>query len=916
MPFTISSEHRVSQNPTSTPKGPLTATETAKQARDAKRTFEVNKFRYGVNAGEARGRKEIVITQETENSYTSFMRDYLATIGRDLENNPDFRENKYAQIGIMFYDALTTNGKPDAKKIEELFNKEESWGTITLLMEEYASQMNRAQGFTSGIVPDNQISSTVGERAVGAESGEEHEGFWRSLGNAGAAMRSMLSGEPEMCLAADTDMFRAIKGNKEEKEYFQAITGLDLDNLDVYTSGRLRKVSGRVLNTNRFAKDAQNEALKALGARRDFLKNIGVVAKRLDTLPEEPILRNTVVEKGFGQDDTLWVREVIRIFSPNSGGIKDLSGNNPGDPTFCRPSPAGRFDWNLLNRVENVQRFNRARREILAKMATDLLKDALNQEGAHIKTDVDKRKDSTVDSARKQEAKTKQDALNNNKEEAEGKKDSFKTIGEKEAEIKKLEKQLDEDYKLPTFGVGFVGAIEKEVDTLNNELNGVAGASGLKAQLQATRSNWQGEFDTQYTATIASWRKGMGAADKLDNELLKQSATVAADTKHGDELRRLENEVREKSKKVTDLNSLRDQYQKATKGLAEAEVEVVRNIPKDLTETSQAYEELVNNPGPPPSTITDVDLDKKTVDQLIKKATKPPYKKKNKTPTEQEELRKLIIRAKTERRARLVEEYNPSGTTAEVKSFDDVINGGVVSANALLSMPDKQLLHILDTDPAYATLRAVGKLTRDILDEAKKVAQRKLSLRYRFSMEEQVKDFDDQVKVQQEIIDKEDEKEKKAKEKAKGTSDIMGRQGEIFHQSLKIKDETDRFASVAKLTNADTTYSQAERQKGLSKGYYEMMNMLFSYQSEQGLERTKRFEELYAFMPPKELARRLNESLGLGVSGVGATEIDIVLTRLRDRVRGMPGVDKISYPELYSSFRKLINQLGKEAAVA
>lgn len=896
-----------------------------KEPKSTGETFDRTKFIQGVDTGreinwrgqEVKTRKEFKITKETRDKFTHFLTDYVAQVGRGLRENPNFRDNPYSRVGIRFYDALTVNGEVEPTKMTEFLKKEENWALTLGVMDQYILDIKKAQGFMSLIEFEgkrNSVANPITIRTTPAD-------FWSKFGErAGAAIRWFLDKSPDIKLVPNADLFKAMQGDDAKKAYFKTMTGMDLDDYQV-AGNRIQKVQGRVPSSNRDPKELQKEATKVILARRAFLGSFADL-KKLDSSPHEQLARNTIVKNGFEQSSVILYQDIIDELQVNQGGIRDWADRGVDDPNFCMSVGVGFMgpgipDYENLDTVGNIERWEQASFAILDKMSVSQLGDAIHQKNVGLKSDVKARAASTVESARKQEAKTQQSELEAKKTDIAGKKESFKTFDEKETAIKKLEKDLVERFGLP-FGTDFVGAIDAEVTKLTDELNGAVGVLGLKEQSLVARQNWQREYDTQYAGIATAWRAGMGAADRLDMAAVKESATAAADMRYGDERKRLERDVSDREQRVLNLNNLKDQYGKAIKALAEAEAELVRNVPKDLNETSKSYEILIN-PAGGGATIADTDLDKKTVDELIKDATRSPYSIRNRTPEDKENLRRLIIRAKTERRARLVGDYSSPGTGSEIASFNSVVAapGTTINEDALLSMPDGQLLHKLNTDAVYAPIRialVAPRTIRDILNEAKKVAQSKLALRYKISIEEQVKDFDEQIKTQQGIIDKEDKKEAKAKEKAGYADAILSRQGEILRQHARVKKEVDKFTDNTALVNTDTTFTEAERAKGQPKGYYEMMNLLFNYQAKQGLERASYFEKLYQFMPPKELARRLNESFGLGTMGAGATDINIILQAIQNRIKSH-GADKISYSEIIDGLDKFMVQLGKEAAV-
>lgn len=860
------------------PKAPLTP---------PGRTFERREFVDEVGTGKNVGYKDkevgkagdmVTISKETEAQYVDFLNTYLSKFSDAIKLNPSLRENKSAAAGIQLLDMLTTNGKLDPKKISTFLNHKEGWIVATEAMNEYALQLNAVLGFVADTRPPSERGELLKQGRVKIEG-------LKWFGRMGGFENPF--GTKFVHFNQRTDLFQALKNDPEQKAYIKAVMSIDLD--DYRTSpthpGMLEKDPGRVMSDNRSPESLRRNVLQLMQARREFLKDLGIPLKKIDSLPEEALLTQRILSEGFGETSLKWEKEIIDAFKPNEGGYID------GDI-------AG-----------NIARFNKARREVMLHHVSEIIiKDAL-QNPDKIASAVQTRLKAVKDTGktgegaiRSKEATDKKAGLEAEKTTAEGKRNLTTVLEEKRNAVKDLETKLQSEYGLP-IGTGLAATVDAEIAGIDNEIKGTpATPGGLLAQRQTASTAWEALVKTQRDAeatrqrTLLGNKQGnidIGAIEQKTRESLKDTAEKRA-------LDDIDSQIQEKKTRQENLKALKNEYANAQKLSAQTENDFLRNkdVPKNLVEIRNDYERFVNAAG---ATITPTQLEVQTVDQLIALATAPPYSLPNTTPEQQKSLREMLLRAKTEHKAMQTETYDLS-SQAQRDALSNTINvpGATINLNSLVTMPEQQLAFLLAQPPYNLAQRDIQAR----LPLAQAEARKKLILRYKTGIEEQMVDFYNQIKTQGEIIKSAGNLDK-AKEVLEMTNTILINQGEIFGRVIAIPREVDKYTDPNVVGNTDTEYSQAEREKALPKAYYEMLNVLFDYQhggkiGDETLSREEYFKKLYDFLPPDKLLNLMWKSIGIpGPFLFNFSSLD-------------PS-NFTSNTELLIGFKKLLMSLGKEA---
>lgn len=143
------------------------------------------------------------------------------------------------------------------------------------------------------------------------------------------------------------------------------------------------------------------------------------------------------------------------------------------------------------------------------------------------------------------------------------------------------------------------------------------------------------------------------------------------------------------------------------------------------------------------------------------------------------------------------------------------------------------------------------------------------------------------------------------------TLELMNKQGEIYSKASNFTYDAPRLLDNNPIAAADPNFTQAERNLGAPRGYYEIMDMLFDYRKRDNREAY--FEQISRFLPPdtvpgNTLAGLLNEYLNLGfVPPPPPTMINVLNTAMTGYNLGL-----LAPPNFRRAFRDIINRLYQE----
>lgn len=872
----------------------------------------------------------VTINPEVDKEYTDWTRNYVKDLSDAFARDPSLKQNKMARADVELVKALTNaDDQPDMDKINKFFDSANGWIVMTNVMSRYAFYANSALG--RGLESDTTRNPT---------DQSEHQRV--RLDNKGVLpyLRKRLPGlfvddmkdDRQIDFTRDVTVFMSIKRNSDERAYVKAITGRDLDNLEAAADDTIITTPGMTDNSTRTPEALRVEITSIVNAKRDFLRQIGVPPRLIDTFPEETLLNGaTPGTRSSEQASTSWERDISDAFNSNRGGMRDGLGNFKqkrdarGNWISNLPVPGAPVlptDYDVAahgeDRAGNAKRLDEARVGVIIKRTAEAMKGVFGREGEKLKSTLDNRikNSKAADQETINKAKEEQKTLKT-KEADEKTKDPLKTVNEKRDTVKNIEDRLVKEFVPGGILPGGVEAtIKDEIDKIDLRIKGPAtvgatlSATGLLAERRDIIEAMRKEASTASATEIGiqgAAIKGIKGATVNAAEI-KAAAQKAAEDNWKQSLEDLDKERTELTKRKTDLESLRNSYKTAVPERTRAETEFANNAKKNLVATEQAYDTLVAHP----ANINTTQLESLTVDQLISLTTISPYGPAGAgypyaSTLDKETLRKLIIDAKTEQEADKIETTSEPSPLNQTIAFNEVTAaiGGTINADSVLTMNLPDLKYTL-ANPPYAMTPA--DITTK-LPLAQEEAKKRLMLRYKTNHEQTLKDYTTQIDELDKIINNPKD-QTRITEFQKKTQTIWDRQDKILNEVTTIKKDSQKYIDRT-LVNAsptiDTEFSAAEKTAVAPKGYYQLLNTLFDYQAGfEGKSREEYFKEVSAVIPPAKLAILLNESFHLRIA---APTIDSALRRLGQEI----GPKDMSQLEIRLAFENMIVKLTREA---
>lgn len=707
-----------------------------------------------------------------------------------------------------------------------------------------------------------------------------------------------------------------------EAAYIKAMLGVDTwDLVNNPATGRVELRPGQIRETGSIER-LREEVLSGIFSRLEFYQSYtGIPMEQLDALPEQFLYAMTDLQPERVDDDLS--RDIIERFK-----------------AFGNPDP---------NIAVNLTRFRQARAEVICRYVRQFAQensDEFTSKGETasarrtaatrvIEGKINARKDTAESTRRTAEAAKRKTELTAKKDEVTTKQKTYEAWKNKQEEQRKaveqatdLVAQLRKEFSTLldlSPDLTNINAIFTEINTLLYDPANPD--NGYRQKLSETKLNkqemitqnlnklYQARFD-QINTLSPDAQRSVNVVD-ITADIIKTANATAEAT--------YDIQIEELQKKVDRLTALKESLEKAQKAystctteITKAESEIINTAPKDLVETVAAYNQIIAAAG---ATVNTDQLRQFTVEQLIPFLIALPYNQPNGTVEQQAALRQLVIRAKTEMKAKDIETYETSPVD-QIAAYDRVINsaGAVITANDLLTRTTEQLDIVL-TQPPYNMVDETVR--KQALQYAQIEARKRLRIRYEVSLGEQAKDLDERIKVTDSQINNKDVQKTIEAESArlKVTKDIMARQGQVFTLASLVTADSGRYFDTTAIGAADTTLTATERAQynsaQLPRGYLELMNGFFNYQfaSEADVsrnpdygDRDKYFQTLLATLPPDKLAEILDKSLNLAIS---SPTINGVLTAIRVRI----GAGVTSSLELQQAFRDVINKLRDEAVV-
>ncbi|QQG40744.1 MAG: hypothetical protein HYV37_00225 [Candidatus Levyibacteriota bacterium] len=1002
----VAPEHLVPAEGAVKPAGATAVAPESSKGREFLKSEFVKEFSTGttLNKGkvEVPGKiegKSVYISPETEAKYTNFLMDYLPHVYTALQRNPSLRDNPLFQLDIPLVEALTTDGKADLKKIDEFFDDAKGWILATEVITRFASQAKRVSGLVSEISPQGRRTATTEGLRVRMGDARFLNKLWRDrivpgfmkiranpvlqvfagynisgvlgigaaagfgappevviggaaaiagaegLGMVGAgAVRSFKNSGTEIVLSTNIGVFNNIKNNPAEKAYVQALLGVDIDHLeeDPAMPGRLRQIPEMTPVTNRDADDIRDEALRLIYARRDFFKDIGISAKRADTLPEETIWRNTVVTEGFERVATVWEEEMIKAFKPDSGGVLDKWKRNEEDPDFCRDTTIIGSSPDYVNNLDtagNIERFNRARQEVMMRITMEHVGQTLNGQAINrTKTALKGKIKAIEDGGDKEKRKaelTKQKAeLQREKDRLTPQQSKIDAYKEKAAVVNTGDRDFKREFRSD---VAAGRDIEGTITRIDGEID------AYEITIRDRKDNNDANINAAITVEIGKLPPVALTGNPKEDQPM-QRRREERETSIGREIRKnyeeqttlLTAQLNSRQTQVERLLTLQQQDQEYRQNVRANDDELLADAKEDLGIMEAAYKAYSKFTAAPPAgwNISEVILLSQNPQELM--VTLNGFYAKDLAagvaavnrrgwPVDQNNVasnRERVIFAIAEIKARRLEAEDPQ-TSVRGPDYTQV-TGWTITEDQLRILSENALNSLIN-DRWAATGGTEGWQPADNTDPANITRLRnavaesrnRLLVRYIAVVAEKTADFDAQIKALDEAsleIDAETTEEQLKPFRL--TAALLDRQAEVFTKSSEIKTETAKYIDLARIGAADTTYSQAERGANQPKGYYEIMDVLFDFQKRESGDRGAYFQEISNFIPPQKLAELLNYAFDLGLVSGGPAAARVNINNALNQLRAGIDSNDISYSGLYAGFRNIINRLGEEAIAA
>ena len=849
---------------------------------EKKRTFDKSTIVKGevLNANEP----QEVDFSDLEPDYSAFLNSYLNNIIK-LDRLPNPNDPSHTLFDLVMNDTKhgynnlllkricneerDQSGKVirrtvDKDKLKTFFDKQSGFIIVKQIIDYQTELKMSALGMAASVLPEP-------ERQAMALEIQRDPGFLKGLWQVDPPHRRIL----DMWTRVNADKGNGMRMNANtwqavygRREYIKALTGIDMDAMQLVAADpngnrRLHLREGTTVVGTRIMQQLQDEIIKGYELRKRFYDKINAPSE----FPGQRFstdLANRASHLPL-QTDT-YIDEEVEYGFQALGGMTDNLAESQLNHLDAQVAVITKTTEDQIREEIYEGQKSRAREVIQAKI------DSRGENGS------EKEK-------RMKEATEKNHKLEAQKEKLEGRRVTVTEITAKQNAIKETEDVLRKTYNLPIpAGSDFNTVINGEITKITTiiEIDDGSGKS-LETKIAEKTNEYEELTETLANKDIAdktaALKKGQLSEAALAD--ITASAKRRAEVVHGPALQRLNQQKQTLEARKTQLDALRKTRETAINELEEAEKTVIQDAPKELVAINEAYEDYANTPAGVVTLVTSTQIEELSVEELVPLFADPAgsYKKDNATPEQKAELRKYILRVKTEQKAKQTEDKYEKSPPAQKASFENIVTtaGATITPDNLLTMPEQQLSTLLG-DPPY-NWTAADISTR--LPQAQAEASKKLRIRHTIMTEEELKD----IKVQQETIKKDSENMDKVikteREELEATASVMDRkETEIFPKGAEISLDPTSYTNKSTVPNTDTTYTKAERDAGYAKGYYKFVDLLFDYQQSPKRDRNEYFTIIQRVLPPNELARLLNESFTSPISGT-PPDLDEVFLHLQ-----------------------------------
>jgi hypothetical protein len=437
------------------------------------------------------------------------------------------------------------------------------------------------------------------------------------------------------------------------------------------------------------------------------------------------------------------------------------------------------------------------------------------------------------------------------------------------------------------------------IQKLNNKLKDSKDKTSITYRRQKIYSNRQVAMETALGKALG------GLPAKADAEAIKSvSAGVreSINEAYQSQLDLLNQEADEITLKINNLKDLKTKIENAQKASTEKSHDLLGYSAKTNLATVENNYKIIGTGGLPNSVgLDDSQLGVMSVDEIMVEINRvyagDPTKGWAEALNYDPANRRMVIDAMAEAKARFAESIDPDKPARDVDFTR--ITGWAITDTQLRSLSRSQLLNMIHiahgVNPANGWGGATPALTaaEDTahgaeLDRAMEEAKNRMRLRYGGIVQEQVVDYQTQIDAAQEEITNINFKDDI--DILTSIKDVMSRQGQVFDLAYQLATNRAGYVDVAKIDPTDVYYSQFEKDlsasvPGVSKGYWEMMDMIFGYKKR--VDGSSFVQKIYKTLPPDAMAKQINEALRLaglkGIPGIGAPnygDLDLALKKL------------------------------------
>lgn len=684
--------------------------------------------------------------------------------------------------------------------------------------------------------------------------------------------------------------FNVIKKNPAKAAYLKATAGIDVADWEVDPAtnnirrSRIAAPGGgtrdRVALTTSIS-ESRRAILEKFATRMQFYQDIGVKQQDLDATPEQFLHRYNNFQQE--QANTTWGKRIEEKFNSRRDGIRDTQGHRENSQNFDPAQP---------DITGNLKRFMKARQLVAVEMMDEYIRNHI--EKGSLETPIESMQNKYASLAengegriaRKGETTARITRLNADQTTVSGERTSLETYNANITTLQTARENLQRE--LTGISVNGTNLTTMTVEDAITQLARVNEPLAIVIINGRTITSITDRTAAVEAAIIAEETAAIGAlpviaGESPDSRTRREERTsnrVLGRHQHElDAINRdsafIQDFIRGDADNPGRLRKLQTEIQKGEASLIDNGAEGIATAGV-INNLSTEFNYLTGAP-PAGLGIPDVNLrPPRTLEQIITdingiNAANPTLgwaEAQNNRP----EIRMRVIHGIIEARARAVEPLI-GAPTVDLEVFINppaavppITNGWGITENQLRTLTDAQITQITASmrarlipgipaaDPTPAEIQA-GRL----------IATQRFTARLR-AFTEQNTEISEQLRQEEFSLTGIDAQCDKDREEIKMIMEQMKiKRGESMKMAntVLVGQQPNKFTESRTLTTADRGYQDAERTAGQPRGYYELMNLIFDYQN--SATRAQSFQTAQRILPPDELARHLNDSLGLNL---------------------------------------------------